>query len=422
MEFNWNLDVLVNAAGSFLFLVAGIFILVLARGARRGLLVGAWATAFGAAYIVQNLVLPNGEASASLLYIFTMGPAAVFEILLAIHLMQGLRRSHWVWFWSLCGTVFVMTAGLLLLAFLRPDLAPGIGQGGSLEAAAGFALQAQQLALVAPLAAIAVRFQEKLSKPGPEASALACLALALGPFTLFVFNAPPSVGVGARYLDLGPTSTPLAVLYQITCFVALVAAFPFVPRRPHPSLLQRSVFPVLLLAAFGGLALRIATAPTYDSEYGLYGVIRTLSVCLLVLGVLRYDLLGARVRTIVTRQGVLAGVALASLFIVAQIAQNFLSAEYGLLTGGVIAGAVLFAASPIQKAIEQRGPRPAATSARGEESYRKALRMAVRDRKLTRDEETALHELAHDLGISGPQAHALLVEAENEAGQKGRSR
>jgi hypothetical protein len=120
---------------------------------------------------------------------------------------------------------------------------------------------------------------------------------------------------------------------------------------------------------------------------------------------------------------VLATGALASLFIVAQVAQNFLAAQYGLLMGGVVAGTVVFAASPIQRAMEAKTSRrsseptaiAAAPVARREQTYRKALRLAMRDRKLTAEEESHLFELAEDLGIGAGRAFQLKREIEEEA-------
>jgi len=116
------------------------------------------------------------------------------------------------------------------------------------------------------------------------------------------------------------------------------------------------------------------------------------------------------------RRSTLAAGALALLFIVAQIAQNFFSAEFGLVTGGVVAGCFLFAAAPLQRAMESmrdREPRVRSTppsqpltQACGshDEAYRAAVRVALRDRRLTREEELALADIAERLGIGARRA------------------
>lgn len=154
---------------------------------------------------------------------------------------------------------------------------------------------------------------------------------------------------------------------------------------------------------------------------GTMGVVEVGAAFGLALAVLRHHAFGIDPPNMANARGAATAAALAALFVVAQIAQNFLSAEFGLLLGGAVAGAFLFAASPIQRALEGRVGRisPAGDTRRaarsdGEEAYRKALRIALRDRNLTRDEETHLYELADQLGIGAGRARALMVEIERE--------
>src|SRR5204863_2694547 len=79
---------------------------------------------------------------------------------------------------------------------------------------------------------------------------------------------------------------------------------------------------------------------------------------------LRFDPFRGTVRAAQSKRLVAAPVALALVFIVAQVAQNFFSAKYGLYLGGVVAGTFLFAASPLQRAMERTSGRPAAVSER----------------------------------------------------------
>ncbi len=153
------------------------------------------------------------------------------------------------------------------------------------------------------------------------------------------------------------------------------------------------------------------------------GILRIVAAALVVVAMLRYGLAGADVHLPTARRGTLAAVALAALFIVAQIAQNFLSAEYGLIMGGIVAGVFLFAASPIQRAMERVGERrregaaitvrPADADAR-ENAYREAVRLALRDRVLTREEDRHILRLAHHLGISSPRAMEIQDEVQKE--------
>lgn len=131
----------------------------------------------------------------------------------------------------------------------------------------------------------------------------------------------------------------------------------------------------------------------------------------------------------------LAAAALAALFIVAQVAQQFLSAQYGLLMGGVVAGALLFVANPVQRAMERitdarrppeppsrvptqsSGPSPATD--RRVELYRRAVRFAIRDGRITPDEELHLFEVAQELGLGAGEAMRIRQDVERDARGKG---
>ena len=180
---------------------------------------------------------------------------------------------------------------------------------------------------------------------------------------------------------------------------------------------NRGIGLLLLASALAGCAM-LAQEVAGANDYGVFGILRTIGVIFLVVAVVKDNLLGIPLPRLVVKRGVLAGAALAILFIVAQVAQNVFSAQYGLLGGGVIAGTFLFAASPVQRAFERRqtgDPVPRGGENRAEASYRKAVEWALRDGKLNRDEEGHLHELAHNLGITGVRAHAILVDVERGA-------
>lgn len=129
------------------------------------------------------------------------------------------------------------------------------------------------------------------------------------------------------------------------------------------------------------------------------------------------DILDIGFAGVARRRGTFATGVLASFFIVAQVAQNYFSASYGVLIGGVVAGAFLFAASPIQHAIEGRGWVPArgeAADPRIVDAYRHAVRAAIADGRVTRAEEVHLGEVAASLGITAADAARLRHEVEDE--------
>jgi hypothetical protein len=128
-------------------------------------------------------------------------------------------------------------------------------------------------------------------------------------------------------------------------------------------------------------------------------------------------------RAEVQRSTVGAG-SLALLFIVAQIGQNFFSAEFGLLVGGIVAGTFLFAAQPVQRALESgafagRTRRSPATRVgsetsdsveRREPTYRLTVGRFLANGPLGPADEIALGHLADSLRIGAGRAAELRHE------------
>lgn len=172
---------------------------------------------------------------------------------------------------------------------------------------------------------------------------------------------------------------------------------------------------VVALAIPAAMLFSVATSAFGSREFVLEyrnGVVRTVAVAALALAVFRHDLVGTRLRDRTARRASGATVGLASLFIVAQVAQTYFSASGGLLVGGAVAGALLFAASSVQRKIETR---PASDK---ETSFRAAVRMALKDGHITREEERHLVVLADHLGIRPARAYELRDEEERARGAR----
>lgn len=86
-------------------------------------------------------------------------------------------------------------------------------------------------------------------------------------------------------------------------------------------------------------------------------------------------------------------------------------ARIGLRPSGL--GALMFPRAPAPEA--QTGE----FRKRREEIYINTVRLALSERRLTRDEESHLHHHAEELGIGGGRAHERLVQVEREAGERG---
>jgi hypothetical protein len=245
------------------------------------------------------------------------------------------------------------------------------------------------------------------------------LALGLGLFPLYGLFVGIVYPTGNDWLVVPAMASVLALL----CLFWLLAALRGAGRH---ALLVANLF---LVAALAGLLVPLLThMPAYDAvngtdPTGARGVVRTVAWGIFVYGILRTDMLGVDLRPRTVKRGTIAAAALAALFILAQVMQNFLSAKMGLLTGGVIAGAVLFAANPVQRAIERAtsegGQETAAKGATAEReaSFRMAVRWALKDGNVTRDEERGLVVLADQLGIKPARAFELRDQVESDIAQ-----
>lgn len=398
-------SLVVDIAGAALFALVGLGVLVLSRGRRRGLLVGAAATTFGMTWVFQNLA--DGILDWVEVGLWTSSLAATVAVVaLARDLARGARpqaRRGLVALGLVLTVIWLAAALLAMREFGWVGAALSWGTYGALL-----------FALVLLVAAIAVAFGEA----GAASRGLACLGLAFGPFIAFLTAGfAGSAGFNPQAFGTGQD-----VVFLLMGCATAAAAFPFHRGLAASDHLSRAVFPALIASGLAGLALVLAPGE-YDG-YGAFGVLRTLGAFFLALAVLSHDFLGVELPRLAARRGTLATGALAALFIVAQIAQEFFASEYGLLLGGVVAGALLFAANPIQRAMERMSERPvparpalgaaAVPSGATRLAYKRALRLALRDRRLTHNEELEMARLAEDLGIGAASALVLRREVEAE--------
>jgi len=136
---------------------------------------------------------------------------------------------------------------------------------------------------------------------------------------------------------------------------------------------------------------------------GFGGIASLLGLGAFAAAIFRFDLLGAHVWR--PTAGVLASVALATLFITAQVAQNFLSDELGLILGGITAGAAVFVAYPLQRAAERALERDAKRGPKSE--YRALVEHAWSDGKFGPKERLMLSETRRRLGLGAEAAQAI---------------
>jgi hypothetical protein len=336
---------------------------------------------------------------------------------------DGWRRARWglvaIAGWIVVGALYLLRGGLAADTAARDLRALGVPSG------LAQALDVLALVLDVPtLVAIAASVRVATMPAGASARLRyhAAIALGFGLFPCYITSlglAFPQSGTLDRVnaLSLAYLSGGLAAAW-------LVAAG---RQRSRAAVWTGNAF---LVSGLAGLVVPLATGMRIQgiaADPGR-GVVRSIEFAVLAWAFLSDAELGARLLSTTARRGTLAAVALAALFIVAQVAQNYFAAQYGLLLGGIVAGAFLFAASPLQRVAERYaiGSSPArmrvpvasasreGDPARAEEVYRDALRIALRNRTVTREEELHLAELGERLGLPARRALELRHEVEAE--------
>lgn len=174
------------------------------------------------------------------------------------------------------------------------------------------------------------------------------------------------------------------------------------------------------------VAIYLAAFLTGTAATG-YAIGRVLGALVLAYAVLRGQIEGLdlKVRFAISKSTI-AAVFIAVFFLASEIAQQFFGATFGSAYVGIAAaGMLVFALAPLQRAAERLAeravpisapapPAPAASPAGArderEQAFRRAVRLALRDRELTREEERHLLDLAHHLGIAPLRAGEIQDE------------
>lgn len=237
--------------------------------------------------------------------------------------------------------------------------------------------------------------------PPEEARALAVIGFAMGVYPLAYF--------------LADTLVLLVVLAAVNATPAFAAIAAWGAAR-------RGSAPAAATGAFVGLlatGLAAILLSLLHRDLGVIGVVRMMMLAAIAYGVFRWGALGAHARPARDRRAALLTSFLVVLLIVAQVAQNFLSSQYSLVMGGIVSGALLVAAKPIERALERRGPAAEAPSpdrSARERSYVAAARKFHKDGVISREEERELMILAEHLGIPPSRAYELRDEVERQRG------
>lgn len=399
-----------SAGGGIAFVLVGALAGVSKGGGRARIPLAGTCGSLGVVMVATNLLAPEPLALVPITMVVSV-LAAAFAGALAWTLAQQAPRRERI----AIGAGGAVAVALLAAGTFADPAAIGAAFGAPPELAslAGYTLGLFTLMVLAIIAAGAAAGAAYGSNADPvQRRALAALGFGLLAFPAYV---------GSRGI-----AYPLPVGYNLSVALGIVGALiAWRPRDLGDGASRRSVFLALLGLALASLAYAVVGRPmgiTMPLDQGAGGSVRTLAAFVLARAILRGGLLDLEPPQLARRRGAAPLGALAAFFIVAQVAQNFLSAQYGLLMGGIVAGAFAFAAQPLQRLMEPASlaPSRAAPSARAsgehDEAYRAAVRVALRDRRLTRDEEVALADVAERLGIGARRAAEIRHDVEREKG------
>lgn len=439
-----DVALLLRSASAILLLTLGVGIAWKGRTRGANVALGTLLVLWGSGHLLANLSIDDfGKPGESAPFTFP-GAAALYAFLA---LLWPVPTAVLLYLWARedgpaargrLALALAPTAGILLWAVV--DLAQGVGvpwrapydpifDALGIPFAARDAL-ASYVALTIDNCSLAIAlYATTRAAAGRDPARHGAIALGLGIYATYVSF------TYLRFPQARAFDDAMGVAMVALPTVLLTGGWLLAAARGlgRPAVLVALAFPS---AALLGLATPLLTGATHveDDLVGMRGIVRTVAWTCLLVGVLRHDLLGVELKTRSVDRASLAAGALAVLFVVAQVAQNFFSASYGLLTGGIVAGAFLFAAQPLQRAAERlvsgrvdpvdpaapassRAPALALSAQAGnEEALRAAMRLAWRDRRFDHAEEAALADLAERLGIGARRATEIRHEVERERG------
>lgn len=239
--------------------------------------------------------------------------------------------------------------------------------------------------------------------------------LALGALALSLY---PAWTLPGGFNPAFPLASSASSALVIAAFGSMAAAW---IRAAAQAGRPRLAWWVLIPLAIALAATAPVPWPTWATSVG-NGVSRTMGGLILCIAILRFELAGPVARTVAVERSTVAAVSLAGLFVTAQIAQNVFNSSYGVVAGGLVAGALLFATRPIESALGKivsrgssgrgRAWTPVGTVADIENAYRLAVANELRHGPLHADNEAYLAGLADQLGLTAGQAFRLRREAE----------
>lgn len=266
---------------------------------------------------------------------------------------------------------------------------------------------------------------------GVRAALMAAVALLIG---LAVF-APRTILLGAPiefedrlvWVRAEPYNAATVALLVVVPSFALIAGAHAWVRAPPGSVMRRRAR--MFCLAFGAndlstLYFYFPASPQDDGYLSAAYALQAVSIVLLAYAILKWKLLDIEIRLKWTlRRGTLVAVFLATFFVVAAIAEQWLQ-RYGILVGGIGVGLLLFALRPIERAADRFAERampgvqatPEYLTFKRFEMYRAAVEAAQETGGIDDRERAKLERLRQKMGLSVGDATALEAEVRSRGG------
>lgn len=404
MGLDLSLSGSIGAGGGFAYVVLALLLASSRGGSRTRLLLAGLLGGRGLATMAQSLTRPDQPAASAALEatILAVVPvtsvlAGIFSVALALGLARSTSRR------ALLATSVALAAllAIAVVAFSAGGITPAKGDPATMPPIVRTIYVVMLVSWGADavtVLAMAMHWKAHASRFTPIAAA----AVALIPIPTLTWGLTRS----------GPEA--LLGCFAVACVLGWAP-----PWRDGSGRVGLAMLLGLLSWSFVGEVARVLRefGSVWEAALAPFAVAAALAVAIAVLRGRAWDIEPPR---FAARRGPLAAASLAVLLIVAQVAENFLDARYGLLTGGILAGALLFAASPIQRMIERvaspEAPRSSARPADGgaEGAYRAAVRASLSDGAMTPTKEDHLAEVAEHLGLGPREALRIRRQVEGE--------
>lgn len=401
------LRIAVDALSGFLVIGLGAFMLSVRPRTSATLAFAAFAFAFGGYFaIVNSFGLVHATIPVALLRVARLAWTIIATsiVVLMVTFPHRLGASD--------RRLFILP-GVLAAVLVAGAAQAFAARGVDENSIYGFTGNVADTAVLSYVALLALRLRRE-----QEHEAQAQIGLTATGFALYYVYFPAFGLIRA----LGTPDAALPTFFVLARFAATLLVgllFLYATVGPAPRIARNTSLVLIAVATTG--AMMAAFAP----EWSVAGPVRIVMVLLIGYAIVRYRLLGIDVKLrFAISKSTIAAVFIAIFFIASEAAQQFFGDRFesGYL-GILAAGALVFAIAPLsrvadrlaEKAVPLAGPVVAvvaAGSAGKEEAYRAALRVALRDKRLSRDEEIGLAHLSDELGLTHKRARELWHEVE----------